>query len=248
MVYTEHKSFKDRWKQFFKLIKTPKGFLQYYLVDFHLEYNPKPSKFRKDSLRALLISLVFAILFGIYERLWAFTIFNEFFYENIYLHWGLWWFETLIIAYFASNRRWDQILMNLLLVIAVEDLTYWMVEWVVENQFPFPAINWWDDEITSFRVLGNWGTETNFWPYVPRAYYIIGTILLVYFLINQFGGPKYTQIADWVLYPFLIPFFIGFLIPYDLTFIVILIIIGIIGYGWGIFLLVLSQKRRKSKG
>ena len=248
MEYCEHKTFEARWQYFFNLVKTPRTFLKYYFVDFHLEYNPEPSRYKKESLRALLISLGFAILFGIYERLWAFTIFDEFFYENIQLHWALWWLETLIIAYFASNRRWDQVLMSLLLVISAEDITYWMVEWAVEKQFPFPAKNWWDREITSFRVLGNLGTETSFWPYVPRAYYILGTIIIVYYLMNQLGGPKYGQIADWVLFPFLIPFFTGFIIPNDITFIVVLIIISSLGYIWGISLLILEIKKRKLKG
>ena len=135
--------------------------------------------------------------------------------------------------------------MNLLLVIAVEDITYWMVEWIVERQFPFPANNWWDREITSFRVLGGWGTATEFPPFVPRAYYILGTILISYFLISQLKGPKYSQIADWIVIPFLIPFFIGFIVPNDIIFIIILIISSAIGYGWGIFLLVIAQKRKR---
>ncbi len=244
MEYTEHKSFKARWQQFFRLIKHPKEFLQYYLIDFHLNYNPDPVKFRRDTRRALLVSLVFALLFGIYERLWAFSIFNEFFHENIYLHWGLWWTMTLIIAYLATNRRWDQIILNLLVVLAVEDFVFWIVEWIVERQFPFPAKNWWDVVITPFRVLGNWGTATSFWPYIPRFYYIVAVILISYFLINRLGGPKYNQIVDWIFLPVLLPFFIGF-ITSDLAFVVLLTIISILGYGWGIYLLVLNQKRDK---
>ncbi len=190
MELTQHKSFKARWQQFFNLIKNPKEFFYFYFVDYHLNFNPDPKKFRKDTMIALIVSLVYATLFGIYERLWAFTIFDEFFYEHIFLHWGLWWTSTLIIAYFTTDRRWDQILMSLLVVVVVEDFTFWMVEWVVEKQFPFPAVNWWDVEITPFRVLGNWGTATNFWPYIPRFYYIVVPILLLYYLISGLGGSE----------------------------------------------------------
>ena len=134
--------------------------------------------------------------------------------------------------------------MNLLVVVVVEDFTFWMVEWVVEKQFPFPAVNWWDIEITPFRVLGNWGTATNFWPYIPRFYYIVLPILIVYFLISGLGGPKYHQIGDWVFLPVLIPFFIGFLMQ-DLGFIIILITLSTIGYGWALSLVILNHKRKK---
>jgi hypothetical protein len=137
--------------------------------------------------------------------------------------------------------------MNLLLVISVEDITYWMVEWGVERVFPFPAKNWWDVEITSFRALGGWGTATNFWPYVPRGYYFLGVIILSYFLMSQLGGPKYGQIAGWIWIPFLIPFFIGFIISSDLTFYILLITICTFGYGWGMFLLLIKQKRKKNR-
>jgi hypothetical protein len=245
MDYMEHKSFKARWKQFFGSIKNH-SLLQNYLIDFQLDYNPNPVKFRKDTLRALIISLIFATIFGIYERLWAFTIFNEFFYNNIYLHWGLWWGASLLIAYFTTNRRWSQIFVNLLVVLNFEDFVYWMVEWIVEKKFPFPAKNWWDREITPFRVLGNWGTATKFWPYIPRFYYIVGVILLSYYLMTILGGSKASQVMDWILLPVLIPFIIGF-ITSDFGFIVILCTFGSLGYGWGIYLIFLSLKRRKQR-
>ena len=60
MEYTEHKSFIARWNQFFSLAKKPREFFRYYLIDCHLDYNPEPTKYKKDVRRGLLIALLFA--------------------------------------------------------------------------------------------------------------------------------------------------------------------------------------------
>jgi hypothetical protein len=238
-------TFKSRWQLFFSLTKK-RQLLQYYLIDAHLNYSPDPVKYKKDTRRGLITALVYAILFGIYEGLWAFSIFDGFFVKHLYLHWILWWISTIIIAYIATNRRWDQIILSLLIVVNFEDVIFWTVQGIRNNKWPFPAGDWWDTLFASFRVLGNWGTATTFWPYVPRYYYVVLGILLPYYLFAIIGGPKYGQLLSWVLLPVVIPVLIG-LITSDFGFIVIFSEFVLFGYGWGIYLILLAQKKKKFK-
>jgi hypothetical protein len=203
-------------------------------------------KYKKDLRRGLLIALLYATMFGFYEMFAAFSIFDGFFVEHLYLHWVLWWITTAVIAYFATNRRWDQIILSLLVVINFEDVIFWTLQGIRNREWPFPAGNWWDAYFASFRVLGNWGTATSFWPFVPRYYYVVLGILLPYYLIASFGGPKYGQILSWIYLPAIIPVLIG-TITSEFGFIIILIQFMLFGYGWGIYLVVLSQKRKKEK-
>ena len=207
-------TFRLRWKWFFKTMKK-RNFLQYYLIDAHLNYSPEPANYKKDTKRGLLVAIIYATFFGLYESLLAFDLFDGFFEENLYIHWGLWWITTVIISYIATNRRWDQIIMSLLVVINFEDLVFWIViafkRLAAEGYWanPFPAGNWWDEWFASFRVLGGWGTATSFWPFVPRYYYIVLGIGIFYYLMSILGGPKYGQIADWIILPGLLPVLIG---------------------------------------
>jgi hypothetical protein len=246
MEYTEHKSFKARWNQFFSLAKNPRKLLRYYLIDFHLDYNPEPVKYKKDVRRGLLIALLFASLFGIYENIWAFSIFDGFFLDHVYVHWILWWITTVTIAYFATNRRWDQILLSLLLVVNFEDVIFWMTSWIRTGNYPYPAGNWWDPIFASFRVLGNWGTATSFWPYFPRYYYVVGGMLIPYYIIVLLGGSKYGQIFAWLYLPAVIPVLVG-LVSSELVFMIILIISMSGCYIWGFYLIYLYQKRKSIK-
>ncbi len=238
-------TFKSRWLTFFNLIKK-REVLQFYLIDRHLNYDPDPIIYKKETKRGLIVAVIYAILFGIYEGLWAFSIFDGFFVEHLYLHWILWWISTVIIAYIATNRRWDQIVLSLLVVINFEDVIFWVIQGIRGNRWPFPAGNWWDEYFASFRVLGGWGTATSFWPFVPRYYYIVFGILLPYYLMAIIGGPKFGQILSWIYLPVVLPVLIG-LITSDFGFIVIFIEFLLFGFGWGIYLLTLSQKRKKRK-
>ncbi|TFG19266.1 MAG: hypothetical protein EU530_06705 [Promethearchaeota archaeon] len=100
MEYSEHKSFKTRWEQFIRLINDPKAFFRFYFIDFHLDYNLEPVRYKKDVRRGLLIAFIFATIFGIYENLWAFAIFNT--PQLVWVHWILWWLTTITIAYFVT--------------------------------------------------------------------------------------------------------------------------------------------------
>ena len=116
--------------------------------------------------------------------------------------------------------------MSILVVVNFEDLVFWIVQGfkklAAEGYWtnPFPAGNWWDEWFSSFRVLGGWGTATSFWPFVPRYYYIVLGILTFYYLMAIIGGPKYGQIADWIILPATLPVLIG-LITSDFGFIVV---------------------------
>ncbi len=244
MEYSEHKTFKARWTQFFRLIKEPKAFFRHYFIDFHLDYNPEPVKYKKDVRRGLLFAFIFATLFGIYENLWAFSIFDT--PQLVWVHWILWWITTITIAYFATNRRWDQIVIFLLFVVNFEDVIFWMMVWIRNGSYPYPAGNWWDSTFASFRVLGNWGTATSFWPYVPRYYYVVSGLLIPYYFMVLLGGTKYGQVLAWIYLPAIIPVLIG-LVTGEILFTVILIVSMVGFYSLGIYLVIITQRRKKEK-
>ena len=185
-------------------------------------------------------------MFGFYEMFAAFSIFDGFFVKNLYLHWVLWWISTVIIAYFATNRRWDQIILSLLVVINFEDVVFWTLQGIKNQKWPFPAGNWWDTFLHHLEFSEIGGRQHQFWPFVPRYYYVVFGIMLPYYLFTSFKGPKYGQILAWIYFPVLIPVLIG-TITSEFGFIVILVVFMLLGYGWGIYLLVANHKRKKKK-
>ena len=75
----------------------------------------------------------------------------------------------------------EQIIFGLFYMIMFEDVVYWIGYGIDFGIFPYPAANWWDIYLASFRVLGGFGRAVPFWPYFNP----IDIVSLYYYIINN---------------------------------------------------------------
>jgi hypothetical protein len=171
---------------------------------FRLELDKKSHT--KTVTVGFLISFIYSIVWGIYE----YYIMKNGFVPNtipILVHWAIMHLLLVGILAFATKFSIEQMIMGQFFMAVFEDMIYFITLGLDLRYYPYPAGNWWDNAFASFRVLGGLGQAITFPPYTP-IYYIPGFLMIIFFYIFSFQGPKASRIAAWMI----IPLYLGVLI------------------------------------
>ncbi|MFO8017204.1 MAG: hypothetical protein R6U96_01090 [Promethearchaeia archaeon] len=162
--------------------------------------------------RGFLTAFLYSFLYGIYEY---FIVYH---YPRLLdllgptLNWTIMYLGVVLCVAITTRYKGkftiEQIVMGLFFMTMFEDVMYWMSQWIDTGVYPFPAGNWWDSTLASFRVLGGLGQPIPIWPYVP-FYYLPGFSMVIIFYFISFHSPKYSRIAGWVIGPFFIAIIAG---------------------------------------
>ncbi|WP_457559104.1 hypothetical protein [Candidatus Harpocratesius sp.] len=166
-------------------------------------------KFRSNLLSSLFISFIYSIIYGIFEYFIVYT------YGNLIdriippqVNWAFMYLGIIFLLLWKTNKKWDFTLMGLFFMIIFEDIIYWTCYWIDTGIFPFPAVDWWDIYLASFRILGNLGQPISFPPYFP-LYYIPGYFMIFLYYLLSLRGSYISRILSWILIPIFSAVIIG---------------------------------------
>ncbi|HUX98347.1 MAG TPA: hypothetical protein VMV49_02220 [Candidatus Deferrimicrobium sp.] len=214
------------------------------LTDFFLKrpitIQENPSIYKKTLYRAFLATLIFSIIYGIYEY---FIVYHTIRLVDILgpeLNWLIMYTSLLLTVALASRFSIEQTVMGLFFMAMFEDVVYWMCQWIDTGIYPYPAGNWWDSAFASFRVLGGLGNPIPFWPYVP-FYYIPGFTMVFIFYLASYKGAIPSRIASWAIGPFFLAIIAGTMVP-DNTARIILIALPLLSYTYILTLFFLKNR------
>ncbi len=168
-------------------------------------------------LSALILTVAIAPRFGLVK-----TLLTSLSYSGVYILTAIYVQNLvvvlLIVAIVISLLflvSLEHIAMGLFLMTVLEDLIFWIGQWIDTGTYPFPACTigdpsscWWNNTIHSFEILGNIGSPIPFWPYIP-IYYIPGFAMIALFYISAFIGPKPSRIIAWIFGPFFVAIILG---------------------------------------
>ncbi len=190
---------------------------------------------RKIVKRGLLAALIYSIIYGFYEY---FVVYNYVrlldFFGSPTINWSIMYGALLLTVAIATRYggklNFEQVIMGLLFMAMFEDVIFWLSLWMDKGTYPFPAGNWWDSYIATFRVLGGAGWPLPIWPYFP-FYYIPGFGMILIYYISSFKSARAGRIAAWSIGPLFLAIVIGALGD-DLFAIMSLIIVQAVGYSF----------------
>lgn len=206
-----------------------------------------PESHRKTFKRGFLAATIYSILYGFYEYFIVYNyprildFYNVMFpgYGHVF-NWVIMYAGIVITVAIATGFSVEQSIMGLMYMAMLEDVCFWIGLSIDTGTYPFPAGNWWDSTLATFRVLGGLGQAIPFWPYVP-LYYIPGFAMVIVFYVSSFKGAKSSRIAAWAIGPLFLAIVIGALAD-DAFAIFSLIAVPSIAYAYLILLLLLNKR------
>jgi len=203
-----------------------------------------PEVHKNIFLRGFIAAFIYSIAYGFYEY---FVVYNYIKLGDIFgtpvINWIIMYVGVLLVVGLATKFKIEHMIFGLFFMAMLEDVVFWMCLWADKGAYPYPAGNWWDDMIASFRVLGGLGWPIPFWPYFP-FYYIPGFIIVIGYYISCIQGPRSSRIYAWIIGPFFIAIIVGALST-DLFALISLISIPTISYIYILTLFYLDKKERE---
>ncbi len=198
---------------------------------------------RRVAFRGFLAATLYSIAYGIYEY---FVVYH---YVHLmgsvlteWVNWSLMFGGLLVIVALATRGRVEAMVMGLLALGLLEDVVYWVCQWLDTGIYPFPVPAWWDTIFLSFRVLGL-GQPTSFWPYVPVLYYVGFPLLLVYYMAAWKGATS-ARVLGWLVGPWYLALLAGTFAPDELAAGVILIALPAGLYVYALIALVVKHHQK----
>ncbi len=199
---------------------------------------------RQTLKKGFISATIYSILYGIYEYFVVYTRFSLI--DTVFtpqINWLIMYLGIIITVGLVTKVNIEQIIFGLFYMIMFEDVVYWIGYGIDFGIFPYPAANWWDIYLASFRVLGGFGRAVPFWPYVP-LYYFPGFGIVILYYILSYRSALLSRIMAWIIAPFFISIIAGAL-GNDLTATILIILIPLILYLYIIILSIIRRRRRK---
>ncbi len=176
-----------------------------------------PDKEVHDKKLALCLAstTIYAVAYGIYEY---FVVYKGLMWEvfDEKTNWAIMIAGLVVVVLVSTWSNVELCVVSLLYLFLVEDLTYWMCQWVELGIYPFPATDWFDGFFASFRVLGGIGQAVPFWPYVP-FFYIPGYGAMLVYYIASWRNAKAGRLVAWIIGPFFIAIVAGTLVTEEVA-------------------------------
>ena len=133
------------------------------------------------------------------------------FVPSLIPEWGNWtmmFIGLFVVVGLVTRASKELMILGLMYNFLLEDVVYWMCQWIDTGIYPYPAPNWFDSFFASFRVLGGLGTAIPFFPYIP-FFYIPGFITAILFYVFHFINPKAGRFVSWIAGPLFIGVILG---------------------------------------
>lgn len=200
------------------------------------------NKHKKVLYRTFIATTIYSILFGFYDYFIVSRfglVRNDIMSEEV--HWSIMTIGILILIAILTRFNIQQMVFSLLYTAMLEDLMFWISQWIGTGIYPFPAPNWWDPYFASFRVLGGLGWPLPFWPYIP-FYYIPGFIIVILYYISCYLGPKTSRVFAWIVGPLWLAFLGGLFVD-EPTALTIFFVVPIISYSYILIILFLRDEQ-----
>ncbi len=220
--------------------------IEEFLFERPITINSDKNIHKKEVRRGFIAATIYSIGYGFFEYFIVRGLFQ--FYGGglgTIINWVIMFSGMLFVEALATGFSVEKSFMAWLNLAVVEDLSYWIAQWINTGVYPFPAPNWWDNSLATLRLLGGLGQAIPFWPYVPQ-YYLPGFILLIIYYISSYQNPKYGRITAWMVGPFTIAIIGGSLFS-DIVAAIILISLPTISYLFVLSLLYRNDWRFKEK-
>jgi hypothetical protein len=185
---------------------------------------------------------VYAVAYGIYEYFIVYTNLRLITVLKEWTNWTIMLGGFLLVIIIVTRFNFENIVMGLLYMFTLEDLVYWICNWIDTGVYPFPAGDWWDSFFASFRVLGNLGQPLPFWPPVPLFYIPAFSIMIAYVLLSLHDA-RYSRAFSWVIGPIFVAIIVGTL-GNEQDAILLLLLVPTVSYCYAGILLILKKTGR----
>ena len=184
-----------------------RDFLKFHFLTRLVSVQPERSVHVKKLARGLAATTIYAVAYGIYEY---FIVYNfliwKVFGETV--NWAIMIAGLVVVVLVSTRANVELCIVSLLYIFLLEDLVYWLCQWVTTAVYPFPAPDWFDGFFASFRVLGGIGQGIPFWPYIPFFYIPGYSAMFVYYFVS-WRSAKAGRLAAWMIGPFFIAIVAG---------------------------------------
>ncbi len=201
---------------------------------------------RRYAFRGFLAATLYSIAYGIYEYFVVYThvhlmgtILTE------WTNWSIMFGGLLIVVTIATRGRVEPMVMGLLNLGLVEDVVYWVCQWVSTGTYPFPVPAWWDANFPSFRIL-SLGQPVSFPPYVPFLYFVGFPLLIAYYLAALKGASPARMIA-WVVGPMFLAIMAGTFARDEIAALIILIALPASLYSYAFFAFLIHRRHERKR-
>lgn len=162
---------------------------------------------KKYWLRGFLAATIYSIIYGFYEYFVVYTNIRIYDIIGPVANWTMMYVGVVILVALVTKFDIEKSIMGLFYMTILEDWFYWLSQWIDTGNYPFPAGNWWDSTIASFKVIGGlfgWtglGWPVSFWPYFP-FYYIPGFGMIFVYYIASYKSARIGRIIAMIWGPF----------------------------------------------
>jgi hypothetical protein len=176
---------------------------------------PDQEVHNKKLALCLASTTIYAVAYGIYEYFVVYKgLMWEVFDERV--NWAIMIAGLVVVVLVSTWSNVELCIVSMLYLFLVEDLAYWLCQWVELGIYPFPAPDWFDGFFASFRVLGGIGRAIEFWPYVPLFYIPGYGAMIVYYLVS-WKSAKAGRFVAWIIGPFFIAIVAGTLVTEEVA-------------------------------
>lgn len=192
--------------------------------------DPDPNHYRRMVKRTFWITLIYSIVYGVYEYFIVYTyvkLVDRVFPPQV--NWAMMYSLIILILFITSERNVYLTLMGLLFMVMFEDVIYFMCAWVDWGYYPYPTYDWWSDYLATFRVLGHLGRAIPFFPYTP-LYYIPGFSFVIIFYSFALYKQESGRIAAWIIVPIFLGIILGTLYNQDWFAWLMIFMVSLISY------------------
>lgn len=158
--------------------------------------------------RGFIAATIYSIIYGFYEYFIVYNYIRLLDLMGAVVNWIIMYTAVVIMVALATNFKAEKTIFGLFYMTMLEDVAFWIARWIDIGTYPFPAGNWWDSTIATYRVLGGLGWAISFWPYVP-FYYLPGFSMLILYYVASYKSAKAGRIIASIWGPFFIAIIVG---------------------------------------
>ena len=203
--------------------------LNYFFLERAITIDGDKETYKNYLKKAFIASTIYSMLYGWYEHFIVFNYVNLLDIIGLQINWAIMYMGVIILIAFISKFRIEHVIFGLFYMTLLEDVFSHSGNIITLGKSPFPAANWYDETMASFRVLGGLGRPIPFWPYVPLFYLPGFALMYAYYIISVIKGAKASRIYAWIVGPFYLAILAGTLWN-DSWAIMMLIIIPSVSY------------------
>nr|MDO8110045.1 hypothetical protein [Candidatus Sigynarchaeota archaeon] len=216
--------------------------LKFHLATRMIAVQKDPAIHHRKLVLGFWITTIYALAYSFYEY---FVVYN---YVDLMaqglmveqLNWVIMLGGFAIAILIATRGNIEHLVIGMMYMFILEDLGYWISQWIDTRVYPFPAPDWFDSWFASFRVFGGIGQAIPFWPFVP-VFYLPGFALIAVYYLAARKSTTWSRIVAWGIGPLFAWLIIGTQLS-DATASALLIFLPVISWSY-VFILFLFKSK-----